>query len=183
MTSASATSSVGRIPCCMSWPASRWLSSSFIWQPQVSMKKRRSCGAASVGPAPVAARSGSAIGLDRLPDQLAALDRLVAMASRRRVVRTLGGLELHPFAQPAGQRSRLPPLFQGRLELVLELPGAAPRVLQALQRVVPGGLDLAVAHVGAGGGVEAGAQLRGALLQLEERGHRGGPLLSAAAPA
>src|SRR4029453_17648094 len=41
MTSASCGLWVGRIPCCMSWPESRWLSSSFIWQPQVSMKKRR----------------------------------------------------------------------------------------------------------------------------------------------
>jgi len=41
MMSASSGSRVGRIPCCMSWPAMRWVSSSFIWQPQVSMKKRR----------------------------------------------------------------------------------------------------------------------------------------------
>ena len=41
MMSASSGLRVGRIPCCISWPAMRWLSSSFIWQPQVSMKTRR----------------------------------------------------------------------------------------------------------------------------------------------
>ena len=158
MTSASSGSRVGRMPCCMSWPAMRWLSSSFIWQPQVSMKKRRGGVIARLG--------GRRRGLDAVGLDHRRLDRLRAAPALSPCRLSSAGSSSVPSSQPARQGAGGPPLLQELGELLLGGLDVEPRLAQAVEHPVPVRLDLGVAHEGVVLGVELLAQLGGLLLQL-----------------